>query len=173
MHIHEVVKWHGARKEAPPMRLSLWMAAAVGLGLALGCSKGGGGGAAAPAPSSQPPTVAAPPPAPTPPAGPSAADIKEADEIFASRCTPCHGPKGRGDGPASAGLTPKPRNFTDPTWQTKVTDEHIEKIVLYGGAAVGKSPAMPPNPDLDQYPNTIKALRAHIRGLNAGPSASR
>jgi mono/diheme cytochrome c family protein len=117
--------------------------------------------------------VVAQPPAATPPAGPSAADIKEADEIFAGRCTPCHGPKGRGDGPASAGLTPKPRNFTDPAWQTKVTDEHIEKIVLYGGAAVGKSPAMPPNPDLEQHPGLIKGLRAHIRGLKAGPTASR
>lgn len=155
------------------MRISLSLAAALGLGLAFGCSKDGGGGTAPPAAAPQPAPVAAQPPAPTPPPGPSAADLKEADEIFASRCTPCHGPKGRGDGPASAGLTPKPRNFTDPTWQAKVTDEHIEKIVLYGGAAVGKSPAMPPNPDLDQYPNLIKGLRAHIRGLKAGPTASR
>jgi len=155
------------------MRTSLSLAAVLGLGLAVGCSKDGGGSAAPPAAAPQPTAVAVAPPAPTPAAGPSAADIKEADEIFAGRCTPCHGPKGRGDGPASAGLTPKPRNFTDPTWQTKVTDEHIEKIVLYGGAAVGKSPAMPPNPDLEQYPNLIKGLRTHIRGLNAGPSASR
>jgi len=154
------------------MRISLSLAATLGLGLAFGCSKDGGGGAAPPAGGPQP-TVAAQPPAPVTPPGPSAEDIKEADEIFAGRCTPCHGPKGRGDGPASAGLTPKPRNFTDSTWQAKVTDEHIEKIVLYGGAAVGKSPAMPPNPDLEQHPGIIKGLRAHIRGLNAGPSASR
>ncbi|HUM11405.1 MAG TPA: c-type cytochrome [Myxococcaceae bacterium] len=156
------------------MRISLSFAVALGLGLAPGCSKDGGAGAGPPAGAPQPTTVAAQPPAAAAaPAGPSAADIKEADEIFAGRCTPCHGPKGRGDGPASAGLTPKPRNFTDAAWQTKVTDEHIEKIVLYGGAAVGKSPAMPPNPDLEQYPGIIKGLRAHIRGLNAGPSASR
>lgn len=152
------------------MRISLSLAVALGVGLTGGCSKDGGGSTAPPA---APPTVAAQPVAPTPPAGPSAADIKEADEIFAGRCTPCHGPKGRGDGPASAGLTPKPRNFTDPTWQAKVTDEHIERIVLYGGAAVGKSPAMPPNPDLEQHPGLIKGLRAHIRSLNAGTSASR
>lgn len=154
------------------MRISLSLAAALGLGLAFGCSKEGGGGAAPPAGAPQP-TVAAQPPAPVTPPGPSAEDIKEADEIFAGRCTPCHGPKGRGDGPASAGLTPKPRNFTDGTWQAKVTDEHIEKIVLYGGAAVGKSPAMPPNPDLEQHPGIIKGLRAHIRGLGSAPSASR
>jgi mono/diheme cytochrome c family protein len=100
--------------------------------------------------------------------------MKQAEEIFAGRCTPCHGPQGRGDGPASAALTPKPRNFTDSTWQGSVTDEHIEKIVLYGGAAVGKSPAMPPNPDLDQYPGVIKGLRAHIRSLKGpGQAATR
>ena len=90
---------------------------------------------------------------------------KEAEEIFSGRCTPCHGPEGRGDGPASAGLTPKPRNFGDRTWQKSVSNEHIENIIQYGGAAVGKSPAMPPNPDLVAKPAVIKALRAHIRTL--------
>ena len=90
---------------------------------------------------------------------------KEAEEIFAGRCTPCHGAEGRGDGPASAGLTPKPRNFGDRPWQKSVSNEHIENIIQYGGAAVGKSPAMPPNPDLVAKPAVIKALRAHIRNL--------
>lgn len=90
--------------------------------------------------------------------------MKEAQEIFSSRCTPCHGPQGKGDGPASAGLTPPPRNFTDKAWQSSVSDEHIEKIIQYGGAAVGKSPAMPPNPDLADKP-VVKGLREHIRSL--------
>ena len=98
-------------------------------------------------------------------AAPPADDAATAKELFANRCTPCHGPQGMGDGPASAGLTPKPRNFTDATWQGSVTDEHLEKIVLYGGAAVGKSPAMPPNPDLNGKEGVVKALRAHIRSL--------
>ena len=153
------------------MRTLLFVTAVLGLGMAVGCSKEGGTPPPAPAAPAKPAEVAA---QPAPPAGPSAADLKQAQEIFAGRCTPCHGPQGRGDGPASAALTPKPRNFTDATWQDKVTDEHIEKIVLYGGAAVGKSPAMPPNPDLDQYPGIIKGLRAHIRSLKAsGQSASR
>ncbi len=89
----------------------------------------------------------------------------EATTIFATRCTPCHGAGGRGDGPASAGLTPKPRNFTDPKWQGGVTDEHLEKIIQYGGSAVGKSPAMPSNPDLMSKPEVVSALRAHVRSL--------
>jgi hypothetical protein len=81
------------------------------------------------------------------------------------RCTPCHGPEGRGDGPASASLNPHPRNFHDVDWQKQATDEHIEKIIQYGGAAVGKSPAMPANPDLTDKPQVVAALKNHIRSL--------
>lgn len=91
----------------------------------------------------------------------------EATSIFATRCTPCHGPGGKGDGPASAGLTPKPRNFTDAQWQTTVTDEHLEKIIQFGGSAVGKSPAMPSNPDLMSKLDVVSALRSYVRSLKA------
>ena len=42
---------------------------------------------------------------------------------------------------------------------------YIAKIVSYGGAAVGKSPAMPPNPDLAGKPEVAAALREKVRGL--------
>jgi mono/diheme cytochrome c family protein len=89
----------------------------------------------------------------------------EAKQIFSTRCTACHGPEGRGNGPASAGLTPKPANFHDLTWQGGVKDQHIEQIIQFGGAAVGKSPAMPGNPDLTGKPEVVAALREHIRSL--------
>src|SRR5512139_2354772 len=91
----------------------------------------------------------------------------EAKSIFESRCTVCHGLTGKGDGSASAGLTPPPRNLTAPEWQASVTDAYIEQIIKYGGAAVGKSAAMPPNPDLMAKEEVIKALRAYVRGLAA------
>ncbi|MBS1492714.1 MAG: cytochrome c [Bacteroidetes bacterium] len=31
--------------------------------------------------------------------------------LFETTCSPCHGPEGKGDGPAGANLNPKPRNF--------------------------------------------------------------
>ncbi len=89
----------------------------------------------------------------------------EAEAIFAARCATCHGPQGAGDGPTAAALTPPPRNFQDHTWQVSVSDEHIEKIILQGGAAVGLSPLMPPNPDLSGKPEVIAALRAYVREL--------
>jgi mono/diheme cytochrome c family protein len=103
-------------------------------------------------------------PAPAAPAV-SASDQQEATTVFTQRCVVCHGASGGGDGPASAGLNPKPKNFHDSAWQTSVTDEHIEKIVLYGGIAVGKSAAMPPNPDLAAKPGVVMALRSHVRTL--------
>ena len=99
---------------------------------------------------------------PSAPAESPAATAK-ANEIFSQRCTPCHGPEGRGNGPASATLTPKPRNFHDKTWQSQVTDDHIERIIQYGGSAVGKSAAMPANPDLTGNREVVAALRNHIR----------
>jgi hypothetical protein len=41
------------------------------------------------------------------------------------------------------------------------------KIVSYGGAAVGKSPTMPGNPDLLAQRDVLAALAAHIRNLRA------
>lgn len=96
------------------------------------------------------------------------AATKEADEIYKSRCSLCHGPAGKGDGPAGAALNPKPRDLGDPAWQKSVTDEHIEKIILGGGTAVSKSPLMPGNPDLASKPDVIKALRAMVRNFGTG-----
>lgn len=91
------------------------------------------------------------------------ADKTQAQTIFAQRCVPCHGSTGKGDGPASASLTPKPRAFGDPEWQKSVTDDHLMKIIKFGGAAVGKSAAMPNNPDLTDP--VVAALKDVVRGF--------
>lgn len=111
------------------------------------------------APATPAPEPAAPPPAPS-----QTAETK-AQQIFISRCAVCHGPQGAGDGPGSAGLSPPPRDFRDAQWQASVSDEHIAKIVVQGGPAVGKSPLMPPNPDLTGQPEVVAALVTHIRSL--------
>lgn len=150
---------------APILKFTVLLAALPLLGACTQKEGSGGPGSAAAATST---ALAAPSPAAAaaPPAAAAVTDVDraQAKEIFSTRCTPCHGPSGGGDGPASAGLTPPPRNFHDATWQGSVTDEHIETIIQYGGAAVGKSPAMPPNPDLADKP-VVKALREHVRSL--------
>jgi hypothetical protein len=52
-----------------------------------------------------------------------------------------------------------------------VTDEHLEKIVMYGGAAVGKSPSMPGNPDLMSKPEVVRGC-AHLRSSQGEADAS-
>jgi mono/diheme cytochrome c family protein len=43
-------------------------------------------------------------------------------------CFVCHGPKGKGDGMAGAGLTPKPTNFTTKEFQTQTDGAIYWKI---------------------------------------------
>lgn len=111
----------------------------------------------------------APPPAadPAPAAAPASTGdpVATAKQIFSQRCVPCHGSTGQGDGPASASLNPKPRKYADPAWQASVTDDYIVKIIQFGGAAVGKSAAMPNNPDLND-PAVLAALKDLIRAFN-------
>jgi len=42
----------------------------------------------------------------------NSASIKEGKSIYLTACAPCHGEKGRGDGPASAALVPKPADHS-------------------------------------------------------------
>ncbi|MGB5413084.1 MAG: c-type cytochrome, partial [Polyangiales bacterium] len=111
------------------------------------------------------PKAAEPAPAPAPAEEPAVDPVAEASAIFEGRCTVCHGAGGKGDGAGSAALDPKPRDLTSPEWQASVTDEHIQKIIVYGGSAVGKAATMPANPDLDAKPEVVAELVKYVRGL--------
>ena len=119
-------------------------------------------GSAAPAPA--PAGSAAPAPAGS--AAPAAGDpVAEAKQLFSTVCAACHGATGVGDGPAAASLNPKPRNYSDAEWQKTVKDEEIANAILLGGAGVGKSPMMPPQPQLKDKPEVVAALVQMIRGF--------
>ncbi|MFT3773273.1 MAG: urate hydroxylase PuuD [Minicystis sp.] len=90
---------------------------------------------------------------------------KRAKNIYNDRCVICHGAAGGGDGPTAAGLTPKPRNFSDAAWQSAKTDDAIGKAIVGGGQAVGLSPLMPPNPDLEKKPEVLAELVKVVRGF--------
>jgi mono/diheme cytochrome c family protein len=85
------------------------------------------------------------------------------EKIFQSRCFVCHGRDGRGSGPASQGLAQKPQDLTDPSWQRGVTDDQIKNVIRAGGAIIGKSGAMPPNPDLSD--DDLNSLLGYVRHL--------
>lgn len=69
-------------------------------------------------------------------------DPAKGKEIFQTNCATCHGPEGKGDGPAAAALSPKPRNLSDAEYVSKLSNEHLFKVISEGGASVGKSPMM-------------------------------
>ncbi len=68
---------------------------------------------------------------------PDAEQLKRGRELYTATCAPCHGPEGRGDGPA--GLTLGARNFAAPGgWKSgmKLTD-------IFRTLSTGLAPSMP------------------------------
>jgi mono/diheme cytochrome c family protein len=93
-----------------------------------------------------------------------AADRAAAEERF-EFCAACHGLRGRGDGPSGRALEPRPRDWSDGTWQRSVTDDHIRKAIVDGGPGVGLSSSMPGSPDLRDRPAVVDALVEKIRSF--------
>jgi mono/diheme cytochrome c family protein len=60
--------------------------------------------------------------------------------LYVTRCSPCHGANGGGDGPGAAAIEPKPRNFRDPEfWKTR-TEAQIRETILKGKPGTLMSP---------------------------------
>src|ERR1700730_2403141 len=45
--------------------------------------------------------------------------LAEGKQLYATNCAPCHGNKGKGDGPAASALTPKPADHTSAVVQNE------------------------------------------------------
>ena len=132
---------------------------------ALGCGK-----------NSQPPPPSSGSPNAQPESGPSrprpggdSSQVEQARQTYAMWCAMCHGMDGTGNGPNSANVTPRPRNYTDAAWQASVTDEQLKQTILKGGAAMGKSPAMPGQPQLADHPEVLDELVQIIRRFGKRP----
>jgi mono/diheme cytochrome c family protein len=63
--------------------------------------------------------------------------LKQGKQIYEDRCADCHGPKGKGDGPAAVDLDPKPGDLSKPTLREQADG------VLFWKISEGKKP-MPP-----------------------------
>lgn len=55
-------------------------------------------------------------------------------------CFVCHGVKGLGDGPASVGLDPSPRNFSNPAFHRARTDGELMWVLKNGSAGTAMIP---------------------------------
>lgn len=87
--------------------------------------------------------------------------------LWEHRCAACHGMTGRGDGEAAPGLLMEavPRDLSDAQWQAGVADGYVAKVIVEGGASVGLSHVMSPNPDLAEDAETVAELVKIVRGL--------
>ena len=61
---------------------------------------------------------------------------QRAERIWRERCVSCHGERGVGDGPLAGTLKTRPRNFSDPAWQSAEFDDELEAVIIVGGAAL-------------------------------------
>ena len=84
--------------------------------------------------------------------------------VYKANCVPCHGPLGKGDGPSSATLDPKPRDHTNRAYMDTLTDQQIAATIVQGGAP--KYPNMPSHPHIQG--ENLAAVVAHVRKLSHG-----
>jgi len=62
----------------------------------------------------------------------AAANAIKGSKIYAAYCSVCHGDNGQGAIWATAGLSPRPVDFTDSRFQSMMTREHMIQSVSYG-----------------------------------------
>ena len=94
-------------------------------------------------------------------------NIEAGNQLYQQRCSICHGPDGKGNTPTAQALNPKPRDHTDGAYMNALSNEHLFKVIKQGGAAVGKSPLMPPQSDLSDQ--QIQDIIAFLRSLATPP----
>ncbi len=93
---------------------------------------------------------------------PRLAGAQEAKELYDKQCASCHGPQGKGDGPAGQKLKTPPGDFSKTL--KAMSDADIAKVIKEGGKAVGKAPTMPGyGKKLNDA--QVQALVQYIKGL--------
>ena len=96
-----------------------------------------------------------------------AGNIEDGGKLYQTRCSPCHGPDGKAATPTAQALNPKPRDHTDGAYMNQLSNEHLAKTIKNGGPAVGKSPIMPAQTDLNDQ--QIENVIAFVRTLAVPP----
>src|SRR5260370_25258353 len=102
-----------------------------------------------------------------PPGSDVKADASPGEKVFAKHCAVCHGPDGKGNGPAAPSMKPRPRDFTAGEYKYKTTpqgsppaDDDLARVVKQGLIASG----MPYFSDVLSE-DEIRDVVRHIKGL--------
>jgi mono/diheme cytochrome c family protein len=91
--------------------------------------------------------------------------------VYRHYCQTCHGESGAGDGFNAFNLDPRPRDLSDPAFQSAKSDADLADAIRRGGAGVGLSALMPP------WGHTLSAQQIadvilYVRSLRKPPAAS-
>ncbi len=153
-----------SRAFARPLSAVAVLVAVFALGNALLAGCGGNKSSESSNNTSTPSTSAPSTSTPTSAAAPSTTSTASLDgaAIYAEKCTVCHGPKGKGDGPGGAALNPKPRDHTDGKYMNSRTNEQLLEVIHNGK---GNMPAWKGVLTEDQ----MKAVLKHVRTLAVPP----
>lgn len=102
-----------------------------------------------------------------PAAGDARADLRNGRDVFLARCVLCHGPEADGNGQMAKLLNPPPANLQ----RSVLTEAQRNDIVRHGGAAVGRSSAMP-RWELELDEQQLRDVLAFVADVSArGPNA--
>jgi len=110
---------------------------------------------------------------------PPGADLKPSaspgEKVFAKHCAVCHGPDGKGNGPAAPSMKPRPRDFTTGEYKYKTTaagapptDADLVQVVKQGLTASG----MPYFSDVlsdDEIRDVVEHIK-RLAGLDSKPA---
>lgn len=86
-------------------------------------------------------------------------DLNNAKKIFAQNCATCHGPAGKGDGPAAAALNPKPANFSKGVFKYGNKDADIAKLIKNGKGSMPPWGSMLKDKDINDLVGYIRTLK--------------
>jgi high-affinity iron transporter len=78
--------------------------------------------------------------------------------LYTAKCQACHGPTGKGDGPASTALPEPPADFSSPEYWAKTDGEQVKAAIKAGKPGTVMRGFPMPDADLD-------ALLVHLRSF--------
>lgn len=94
----------------------------------------------------------------------SVVQAQEAKQQYEKNCNTCHGPSGKGDGPAGKMLKPPPADLAAAL--KGKSDADIAKVIKEGGKAAGKSPLMAAY-GKKLSDDQIQALVEYVKGFSS------
>ncbi len=92
------------------------------------------------------------------PVEPTANSLDNGKALFQNHCMVCHGPQGRGDGPAAAGLNPRPTDLARSARMLR--DGVVAGVITDGRGTMPSFKAILTQPQIWDLTNFVKSLEA-------------